>query len=73
MRQFRRDIPDEAGEYDCQRDGMLGIGAGARSYTAGLHYYAGMKVAHIDKRDVEQESSERVCHGHHTTRRPPVV
>ena len=36
-------------------------------------YYHGAKVAHIDKREVEQESSERVCHGHHTTRRPPVV
>jgi oxygen-independent coproporphyrinogen-3 oxidase len=40
MRQFRRD--PEAGqddlEYRCQTCGMVGLGAGARSYTRGLHY-----------------------------------
>jgi oxygen-independent coproporphyrinogen-3 oxidase len=42
MRQFRRDPPAyESGEdleYRCQRDGMVGLGAGARSYTKALHY-----------------------------------
>ncbi|WP_034263020.1 STM4012 family radical SAM protein [Actinospica robiniae] len=26
------------GDYSCQSDGMIGLGCGARSYTAGLHY-----------------------------------
>jgi oxygen-independent coproporphyrinogen-3 oxidase len=40
MRQFRRDVPTDNIdlEYRCQSDGMLGLGAGARNYTAGLHY-----------------------------------
>ncbi|HEY7309025.1 MAG TPA: STM4012 family radical SAM protein [Gemmataceae bacterium] len=49
MRQFRRDADGEARasatgegsddlEYRCQRDGMVGLGAGARSYTQALHY-----------------------------------
>ncbi|MEU7822848.1 radical SAM protein [Catellatospora sp. NPDC049133] len=40
MRQFRRaDVPDPDGaDYCCQDDGMVGIGCGARSYTADLHY-----------------------------------
>ncbi|GAA2413954.1 STM4012 family radical SAM protein [Actinomadura vinacea] len=44
MRMFRR--PDSAApgqglpgtEYRCQTDGMIGLGCGARSYTADLHY-----------------------------------
>jgi oxygen-independent coproporphyrinogen-3 oxidase len=39
MRMFR--LPDASSggtEYCCQTDGMVGLGAGARSYTAGLHY-----------------------------------
>src|SRR5690606_25358061 len=42
MRQFRRD--PEAGwceddsDYRCQRDGMVGLGPGARSYTHRVHY-----------------------------------
>ncbi|MBD4029592.1 coproporphyrinogen III oxidase family protein, partial [Xanthomonas citri pv. citri] len=40
MRMFRaphaRD--GDAPVYCCQSDGMVGIGCGARSYTAGLHY-----------------------------------
>ncbi|WP_245291932.1 STM4012 family radical SAM protein [Methylobacterium tarhaniae] len=39
MRMFRRGPGAEDGPaYDCARDGMVGLGAGARSYTAGLHY-----------------------------------
>jgi oxygen-independent coproporphyrinogen-3 oxidase len=41
MRQFRRDpVPDADSEveYRCQRSGMIGLGAGARSYTKSLHY-----------------------------------
>ncbi|MGV9789402.1 STM4012 family radical SAM protein [Streptomyces sp. NPDC003435] len=40
MRMFRRaDAPAEgADDYACQTDGMIGLGCGARSYTAGRHY-----------------------------------
>lgn len=40
LRFFRRDgapVPDDA-DYSCQRDGMVGFGVGARSYTRRLHY-----------------------------------
>lgn len=40
MRLFRRsDVPTRsAPDYCCQRDGMVGLGAGARSYTSRRHY-----------------------------------
>jgi oxygen-independent coproporphyrinogen-3 oxidase len=39
MRCFRRNGSPTAGaDYDCQDDGMVGIGCGARSYTRELHY-----------------------------------
>jgi oxygen-independent coproporphyrinogen III oxidase len=40
MRMFRSDrAPEESGPvYCCQDDGMVGFGAGARSYTRELHY-----------------------------------
>ncbi|MCM1965853.1 STM4012 family radical SAM protein [Streptomyces sp. NPDC002812] len=40
MRMFRRTgAPQEAADdYACQTDGMIGLGCGARSYTAELHY-----------------------------------
>lgn len=40
MRAFRRTdtIAEASDEYSCQEDGMLGLGAGARSYTKRLHY-----------------------------------
>ncbi|MFF3935212.1 STM4012 family radical SAM protein [Streptomyces phaeofaciens] len=40
MRMFRRADarPQGADDYACQTDGMIGLGCGARSYTAGLHY-----------------------------------
>lgn len=40
MRMFRK-YPEEISKgpvYRCQEDGMLGLGAGARSYTTELHY-----------------------------------
>ena len=30
--------PSISSEYQCQRDGMIGLGVGARSYTNSLHY-----------------------------------
>ncbi|MFF9204928.1 STM4012 family radical SAM protein [Streptomyces sp. NPDC014986] len=40
MRMFRRAgaPPQGADDYACQTDGMIGLGCGARSYTARLHY-----------------------------------
>ena len=40
MRLFRAaHAPEQNGPvYRCQQDGMVGLGAGARSYTKGLHY-----------------------------------
>jgi oxygen-independent coproporphyrinogen-3 oxidase len=45
MRQFRRDPETHADDgYRCQRDGMVGLGAGARSYTRHLHYSTPWKM-----------------------------
>lgn len=39
MRQFRlASVPGLSSSYDCQDDGMVGLGCGARSYTRRLHY-----------------------------------
>jgi oxygen-independent coproporphyrinogen-3 oxidase len=39
MRMFRRPSPLGASpHYCCQKDGMVGLGCGARSYTRSLHY-----------------------------------
>ncbi|MEE1940709.1 STM4012 family radical SAM protein [Streptomyces sp. TRM 70361] len=39
MRMFRRaGAPAAACDHTCQTDGMVGLGCGARSYTARLHY-----------------------------------
>ncbi|CAL9525266.1 Heme chaperone HemW [Nocardiopsis dassonvillei] len=40
MRMFRRaDAPEaQAPDHSCQTDGMVGLGCGARSYTAAAHY-----------------------------------
>jgi oxygen-independent coproporphyrinogen-3 oxidase len=38
LRCFRRSRCNRGANYECQRDGMIGLGCGARSYTRGLHY-----------------------------------
>ena len=38
MRAFRRHPASDDSEFSCQEDGVIGLGAGARSYTAGYHY-----------------------------------
>jgi oxygen-independent coproporphyrinogen-3 oxidase len=50
MRMFRAPhAPDDAGpSYCCQNDGMVGLGAGARSYTAKLHYSSEYAVARTE-------------------------
>ncbi|TGN72778.1 coproporphyrinogen III oxidase family protein [Streptomyces bauhiniae] len=54
MRMFRRaDAPAEgADDYACQTDGMIGLGCGARSYTAGLHYSFDYAVGMHEIRDI---------------------
>jgi len=54
MRMFRAPhAPAETGPvYCCQEDGMLGLGAGARSYTSTLHYSTGYAVARAPTRDL---------------------
>jgi oxygen-independent coproporphyrinogen-3 oxidase len=45
--------PDDVGtEYCCQRDGMIGLGCGARSYTRALHYSAEYAVAAAGVREI---------------------
>jgi oxygen-independent coproporphyrinogen III oxidase len=50
-RQFKRPSPKNAAatpmpaDYSCQTDGMIGLGAGARSYTQALHYSVDYAVA----------------------------
>jgi oxygen-independent coproporphyrinogen III oxidase len=46
MRAFRRQgIDDSAPEFVCQEDCVLGLGAGARSYTRDLHYASDFAVS----------------------------
>jgi oxygen-independent coproporphyrinogen III oxidase len=53
MRMFRRG-PSLTSEpvYCCQDDGMVGLGCGARSYTAALHYSTEYAVARTGVRDI---------------------
>ncbi|MEY9895361.1 oxygen-independent coproporphyrinogen-3 oxidase [Catenulispora sp. MAP5-51] len=58
MRMFRRlDAPAvEGGEdYACQTDGMIGLGCGARSYTASLHYSFDYAVSASEVRGIIDE------------------
>ena len=50
MRMFRAPhAPQDAGpSYCCQNDGMVGLGAGARSYTSRLHYSSEYAVARLE-------------------------
>lgn len=54
MRMFRAPHAprDEGPVYCCQDDGMVGLGAGARSYTRTLHWSAGYAVARAATRDL---------------------
>lgn len=66
MRQFRRDAgDDEEDEYACQTDGMVGLGAGARSYTAGLHYSTPWRMVARNIRSVTDDYVRRSAEGDH--------
>lgn len=46
MRRFERSaLPSASSDYGCQEDGMLGLGAGARSYTRAVHYSSDYAVS----------------------------
>jgi oxygen-independent coproporphyrinogen-3 oxidase len=62
MRQFRRDQPGpRAGhDYRCQEDGMVGLGAGARSYTRALHYSTPWKMVARNIRAVVEDYITRM-------------
>ncbi|GAA2126225.1 STM4012 family radical SAM protein [Actinomadura napierensis] len=67
MRMFRLPGHGVGGtEYCCQTDGMIGLGCGARSYTAGLHYsfeYA------VEQRHVRSIIDGYVCEDDFSTAR----
>ncbi len=75
MRMFRRrglsDSPSEP-TYRCQTDGMIGLGCGARSYSASLHYSteyavgrAGVRSILADYINRPAESFQSARHGYH--------
>jgi oxygen-independent coproporphyrinogen III oxidase len=49
MRMFTTAVPETA-LYRCQQDGMVGLGAGARSYTRSVHYASPYAVAQTEVR-----------------------
>ena len=57
MRSFLRPgpAPEPASEWCCQDDGMVGLGAGARSYTAAVHWSTEYAVAQVEVRRIVDE------------------
>ena len=65
MRHFRRgDVSEPLVDYECQDDGMVGLGVGARSYTGALHYSYDYAVSVRGVRAVLDEYLERAEFGH---------
>lgn len=67
MRMFRRSKANTpATIYSCQEDGMVGLGAGARSYTKAVHYSSEYAVARQNIRSIIEKytakSSEDFSH-----------
>lgn len=55
MRMFQKEGPPQkqpARSYACQEDGMIGMGAGARSYTKSVHYSSEYAVARHNIRSI---------------------
>lgn len=61
MRLFRREdyAPPEGPVYCCQEDGMVGLGAGARSYTAALHYSTEYAVGRFGVLEIIEDYNRR--------------
>ncbi|MEK8034576.1 STM4012 family radical SAM protein [Ideonella sp. DXS29W] len=71
MRMFRAPhAPADTGPaYCCQSDGMVGLGAGARSYTRALHYSGRYAVEREPTRDIVEafigSTAHDLAHAHH--------
>ena len=65
MRQFRRDARQEEtdSEYRCQQHGMVGLGAGARSYTNKLHYSTPWRMVARNIRGAIEDYQQRMSMG----------
>ncbi len=71
MRLFRKRNAqgDAFGDYQCQQDGMVGLGCGARSYTRDLHYSFSYAVSRRQTRAIledyiESDDFSRATHGY---------
>lgn len=68
MRRFVKSKSQNASNYSCQEDGMIGLGAGARSYTGDVHYssdYAVKRqaISGIIRDYTAQEDFTKIGHG----------
>ncbi len=59
LRCFRRPGTGADSSYSCERDGMIGIGCGARSYTSRLHYATRFAVTQAGVRAIMDEWMEQ--------------
>jgi oxygen-independent coproporphyrinogen III oxidase len=65
MRMFRRQTAPQNSSsinYDCQNDGMIGLGCGARSYTQSLHYSSEYAVGQTGVREILHDFVQRPDH-----------
>jgi oxygen-independent coproporphyrinogen III oxidase len=65
MRMFRRNTNPQTSSsinYDCQNDGMVGLGCGARSYTQSLHYSSEYAVGQTGVREILHDFVQRPDH-----------
>ncbi len=62
LRCFRRPRIDTPVAYACQRDGMIGLGCGARSYTRALHYATRYAVTQAGIRAILREWISQSSH-----------
>jgi oxygen-independent coproporphyrinogen III oxidase len=62
MRMFRRNTAPKNSSsinYDCQNDGMVGLGCGARSYSQNLHYSSEYAVGQTGVREILHDFVQR--------------
>lgn len=66
MRHFRLETVQYTTDHQCQEDGMIGLGPGARSYTRQLHYSSDYAVGQGGVRkiisDFNLKSETELCH-----------
>jgi oxygen-independent coproporphyrinogen-3 oxidase len=75
LRCFRRSDSIAHSVYTCQRDGMIGLGCGARSYTRRLHYATKFAVRQTGIRAILSEwirqTDDELAHATHGLRLSP--